>query len=581
MKPPNREERPMSAKDPYRSLRRIVLACMILVPVVPFVLILAIGYSHFASAVETNAVSAMSRTVEDHRHMIESFLNERKADLDLVARSYTFDELAWPRIIREVFQHLQEGSRAFVDLGIFNEAGIHMAYYGPYQLTGKVYREADWFQEVMKRGYYVSDIFMGYRHVPHFVIAVVGEGDEGKWVLRATIDSNLFNNLVKKVRIGRTGEAYLLNSGGLFQTERRSGGELMKEDTGFPGNIQRHDGIRTFIATNGEGVEYLYATTWLQGKDWILVARQEKADAFKALRTAAYLIILITLAGGTGIVLTAFFLTDRIVRRMERMDREKNQLGEQLIRATRLAELGEMAAGFAHEINNPLQIMKSEQALMDTILDDLQERGDLPESEDLTDLRDSMRQVGLQIDRCARITQAILKFGRQSEPSKKDLDLGVFIPEVASMVEKKASVHGIVLHKNVAEGVPGIHGDPAQLQQVLVNLLNNAMDAVIEEHGTQGGILAIGARPTENGKVSITVQDNGCGISAENLKKVFSPFFTTKPVGKGTGLGLSVCYGIVDGMGGTMTVESEPGKGTQFKILLPAVSPPSGKHNGD
>lgn len=569
----------MSPKNGYRSLRRILLACMILVPVIPFVLILGIGYSHFTSAEETNAVSTMSRIVEDHRHMIESFLNERKADLDLVARSYTFEELAWPRTIREVFGHLQEGSRAFVDLGIFNEEGVHMAYCGPYQLTGKVYRDAAWFQEVMKRGYYVSDIFLGYRHVPHFVIAVVGEDDSGKWVLRATIDSNLFNNLVKKVRIGRTGEAYLLNRTGLLQTERRSGGELMKVDADLADQVRQHEEIRTFIAPDAEGTEYLYATTWLNGQDWMLVARQEKTDAFKALRAATYLIVLITVAGGTAIVLTAFFLTDRLVQRMERMDREKDRLGEQLIRATRLAELGEMAAGFAHEINNPLQIMKSEQALMDSILEDLQERGDLPDSPDLEDLRDSMHQVGLQIDRCAAITQAILKFGRQSEPIRRDIDLGDFIPEVAAMVENKASVHGIALEKDVTPGLPGVHGDPSQLQQVLVNLLNNAIDAVIEQHGARGGILSVSAHPNDNGKVSITVRDNGCGIRPDDLARIFRPFFTTKPVGKGTGLGLSVCYGIVDSMGGTMSVESEAGQGTCFHILLPAVRLEEGTEN--
>ena len=568
----------MEDEHRYRSLRRLVLACMILVPAVPFVAALAIGYSHFTSALETGTIASMKRIVGDHRHMLETFLDERRADLELIAASYTFEELAWPRSIREVFQDLQTGSNAFVDLGVFNEAGVHMAYFGPYQLTGKVYRDADWFQAVLKRGYYVSDIFLGYRNVPHFVIAVVGEDESGKWVLRATVDSNLFNDLVKKVRIGRTGEAYIVNRDGLFQTERRSGGELMRSDPGMAEHVQRHPGIRTFIDKNPQGVAHLYATTWLEEKDWMLVVRQEESDAFKALRTTVYLVVLILLAGGTGIVLTAFLLTSRIVRRMELMDVEKDRLGEQLIRATRLAELGEMSAGFAHEINNPLQIIKSEQALIDTILDELRERGDLSDSPDLEELRDSMEQIGLQIDRCSRITQAILKFGRQSEPARKDIDLSAFVLEVTAMVEKKATVHGITLEKDLEPNLSNIHGDPAQLQQVVLNLLNNAVDAVIERHGALGGVILVGARSRGDGEVALTVQDNGCGISPKDIDKVFSPFFTTKPVGKGTGLGLSVCYGIVNGMGGTMAVESEPGKGTTFTIVLPAVSAAAGKN---
>ena len=391
------------------------------------------------------------------------------------------------------------------------------------------------------------------------------------WVVRATIDTYMFNDLVKSVRIGKTGEAYILNEKGVFQTQRRSGGILMGEDPDRIQETAQHRDIRTFIKRDRKGDEYLYATTWLEAKRWMLVVRQEKADAFSALQSATYLIILIIVIGGAGIIAVAFYITNSIVRRMERMDLEKDRLGEQLIRATRLAELGEMAAGFAHEINNPLQIMKSEQALVETILSELKEKGELEESEDLRDLEDSMNQINLQVDRCAQITQAILKFGRKSEPVSKDLDLGRFIPDVIGMISKKASVQGITVEHEIQSLTPSIHGDPAQLQQVLLNLFNNAMDAINQKHGSKGGELVVDAGPKDADKVQILVRDNGCGIDPENMKKVFSPFFTTKPVGKGTGLGLSVCFGIIDSMGGDMTVNSEMGVGTTFKIVLPAV----------
>ena len=171
------------------------------------------------------------------------------------------------------------------------------------------------------------------------------------------------------------------------------------------------------------GEPYLYATTWLKDGDWLLVVRQEKADAFKALHQASYLIVLISILGGAGIFAVAFFLTDRIIRRMQHMDREKEQLGEQLIHAGRLAEIGEMSAGFAHEINNPLQIIKSEYTLIEMMLADLKEKGELKQSEELAELEDSISQIKLQVDRCADVTQAILQFGRKGEPVVKDIDL--------------------------------------------------------------------------------------------------------------------------------------------------------------
>jgi two-component system NtrC family sensor kinase len=281
--------------------------------------------------------------------------------------------------------------------------------------------------------------------------------------------------------------------------------------------------------------------------------------------------VLISILGGALITVVAFYLTNRIIRRMEQIDTEKDQLGKQLVRATRLAELGQMATGFAHEINNPLQIMKSEQALIEAIFSDMKKEEKLESSQDLVDLEDSLNQIKVQIDRCANITQAILKFGRKSEPVIKDLDLATYIPEVSAMIAKKASVQGIALKEEISENTPAVRGDPAQLQQVLLNLFNNAIDAIAERHGSQGGELTVKVGADENGKVMIAVTDNGIGISPENMKKVFTPFFTTKPVGKGTGLGLSVCYGIVDSMGGTMEASSERGVGTTFTIRLPAA----------
>jgi len=556
----------------YSRLKRMILGSMIGVPLVLFIIILGIGYYYFTTSIESSTISSLKRIVEDHRQMIDSFLKERRANLEFVVNTSSFQDLADPEHLYEVFVNLQRESSAFVDLGVFNEEGIHVAYHGPFKLVGKDYGKEAWLKEVLKRGPYISDVFLGYRRVPHFIIAVAREQYGMKWVLRATIDTYLFNEMVKKVRIGKTGEAYLINVDGYFQSERRSGGGLMDQDTGASAYAKRHEGTRTFILRRDSGEEFLYATTWLGEKDWCLVVRQEKSDAFSALRAASYTIFLILVVGISGIIAIAYFLTARIIRRMERMDSERDLLGAQLIRATGLAELGEMAAGFAHEINNPLQIIRSEQALMEVIFAEKLENGSLQETEDVKELEDSMSQIKLQVDRCAQITQAILKFGRKGEPVTKVVDLRAFVPEVVRMISKKASVNGVTLKEEITDEVPAVQGDPAQLQQVLLNLFNNALDALNEKHRSAGGELTVGAKKKADGNVEIRVKDNGCGISPENLTRVFSPFFTTKPVGKGTGLGLSVCYGIIDKMGGSMAVESQKGIGTIFTITLPAAS---------
>lgn len=550
------------------------MAAMLVAPAVPFLLVLAVGYYYFTSSLQNETRNRMQRIAQDHQRVIEMFLDERRSDLAFVAHTNTFEFMKNPEHLKKVFDNLRATSSAYVDLGVFDSQGTHVAYQGPFQLAGRVYSQAEWYRQVREKGFYISDVFLGVRKVPHFIIAIaVPDGDQS-WVLRATIDTLFFTDLVERVRMGKTGEAYILNADRVFQTERRSGGGLLEQDRDVMPVSGRHKGVRNFVATDVAGDDYLYVTTWLKDKDWELVVRQEEDDAFAALNMASLLVILIAVVGGAGIVIGAFFLTGNIVGRMQRADEEKSQLNQQLIVASRLAEIGEMSAGFAHEINNPLQIIRAEQALIETILQDLLAAGSLERTEDVDDMADSVNQIKTQVDRCGNITQSILKFARQKEPSPQRLDLTKFVPEVMSMVDKKAQVNGIELIREMGSEPAMVNADPGQLQQVLLNLMNNAFDAAAEVHGAQGGQVRVGLN-LEEGRVRLTVGDNGAGISPENLERIFTPFFTTKPVGKGTGLGLPVCFGIVDKMGGTIEVSSEPGRGAVFSVVLPLVGGPA------
>jgi two-component system NtrC family sensor kinase len=151
------------------------------------------------------------------------------------------------------------------------------------------------------------------------------------------------------------------------------------------------------------------------------------------------------------------------------------------------------------------------------------------------------------------------------------VDLRTFIPEVLGLVRRRAGVEGITMKEDISNTIPLVEGSASQIQQVLLNLFNNAFDAIVARHGPHGGELTISAQLADIGWIRISVTDNGVGVSPENREKIFTPFFTTKPMGKGTGLGLSVCYGIINQMGGRIQFASELGKGTTFTILLPVL----------
>ncbi len=237
--------------------------------------------------------------------------------------------------------------------------------------------------------------------------------------------------------------------------------------------------------------------------------------------------------------------------RVEERTKEVEKMQVQLIRAEKMASLGEMAAGIAHEINNPLTGVLSFAYL---VHDDPK----LPE-----ELKEDLQVIIDETQRCAKIVKGLLEFSRASVPQKKEVNLNELIESVTFILQQQSSFFNIELIKELDPNIPKLYADPNQLSQVLMNIIINASHATPE-----GGRITIKTGiDQEEDSVFAEISDTGCGISEENLSRIFDPFFTTKS--QGTGLGLAVSYGIVKNHGGSLDVWSEVGKGTTFIIHLP------------
>lgn len=236
----------------------------------------------------------------------------------------------------------------------------------------------------------------------------------------------------------------------------------------------------------------------------------------------------------------------------ERVDLERSAR-----QAEKLAAVGTLAAGLAHELNNPIGIISSRIELM---LLDAGAQG-LPDQ-----AREDLQVLHRHAQRVARIAQGLLSFARQSPGERGPVDVNKVVEDTLLLVEKPMASSGIALRCRLAPALPPVHGDANALQQVVLNLLTNARDAV----GVAGEIsVETSSVPERPGAVRVTIRDSGPGIASELLPRIFDPFFTTKP--NGTGLGLSISYGIVREHQGTVDVESQPGKGTTFTLTLPAL----------
>ncbi|MHC4542964.1 MAG: cache domain-containing protein [Planctomycetota bacterium] len=238
----------------------------------------------------------------------------------------------------------------------------------------------------------------------------------------------------------------------------------------------------------------------------------------------------------------------------ERDDRLKEHTQQQIMKSERLATLGQLAAGVAHEINNPLGTIS---IYAQMILDEL--------GQDNDSCRKSLEVVMKQTSRAGKIVKDLLEFARQSEPEMRILNINDVVRKAMTITTHPAELQNINLSTHLAPELPNIRGDSDKLQQVFVNIIVNALQSMPE-----GGELTVGTRLSENRKfVEVEISDTGCGIPQEHLSKLFDPFFSTKSTGEGTGLGLSVTLGIVQRHNGNIDVESKVGEGSTFIIRLP------------
>jgi two-component system NtrC family sensor kinase len=264
--------------------------------------------------------------------------------------------------------------------------------------------------------------------------------------------------------------------------------------------------------------------------------------------------------GAVVIAAIAFSHTRNLLRAAQIAEQRWRTADEQLCRSEKLSTVDEISAGIAHEINNPLGIIAQETQWIQHLL----QSEPLKDAKTVGDLRDSLREISIQVDRCKEIVHKLLNLAREMEPVIQGADINDLIEHMAALIEREVATKNIRVTKMLEPGLPIVYSDPPLLRQVVLNLLINATHAV-EKDGT----ITVTTKSNESKSVEIGVTDTGSGISEENLNKIFTPFFSTKPHGKGTGLGLAICRGIIERLGGRISVTSDVGEKTTFTIHLP------------
>lgn len=558
----------------YRSLRRLMTILMVAVSVTPLLLLSGISHMQYTRTLEREMESPLYALARKSQAALELYLGERESTVSFIAHAYSYKDLADERTLNRVFLSLRSEFQGFVDMGLVNAEGMQISYVGPYKLRGADYAGKPWLREAEIKSRYMSNVFLGYRGYPHMVIAVHRMEESGlSWTLRVAVDTLRLQQVLFSVGPEQETDVFLVDRAGVLQTDSHLYGKAL-DPCPLPLPPATAETLVRSVA-EPSGRKLMVASCALAGTDFILLAVKPEAEAFRswtALRTE----LLLVLCGGIAlIVLVSHLLMKQLVNRLQASDERRVAVFAQMEHNQKLSSIGRLAAGVAHEVNNPLAVIYEKAGLARDLLSMGKICGESRDSERLNGLLEGIEST---VERARGITHRLLGFARRMEANRQSLHIEEVITETLSFLEREAKNRGVTLEMDLAEGLPEIVSDRGQLQQVFLNIVGNALDAVtgsgqagVAADG-QGRFVKVRCVPSGPSALEVTVRDNGKGMPQEVLRHIFEPFYSTKK-NKGTGLGMFITYGIVRRLGGDIRVESEEGRGSVVRVTLPLVPP--------
>ncbi|MCP3875970.1 MAG: GHKL domain-containing protein [Desulfobacteraceae bacterium] len=364
---------------------------------------------------------------------------------------------------------------------------------------------------------------------------------------------------IRYIKTGEDNDIFVVNTEGTLLTPSVFYGKSGIPNAFNTNLLMDKTGIEDHVAANGKPVIIEYAKIPNSTVFFVLVKTKKSLTDlwFKPrIKLVGYLIVSILL-----IILSILGMATYLVGRIHTADQKRSIALHHAEYSNKLASIGRLASGVAHEVNNPLAIINQKTGLM---IDLLTMREEFPKEDRLIPLANDVLDA---VKRCGTITKQLLDFARDMKPNFQPLDIGEVIDQVLIFLESEAKRKSITISMDNKKPIPNFECDRGSLQQIFLNLFNNALAAMED-----GGKLNIMVRPETNNKVVIIVSDNGCGIPSTEMNKIFEPFYSSKDDHYSTGLGLSITYGLVKEINGDIRVKSKVGEGTQFTLTLPLIT---------
>ncbi len=545
----------------FRRKWLIIVAFTTTVSLTPLLVMTLMDYRLSRKAFETEAAMEVSRMVSNTWRSLSFLLSQRHAALAFVARDNALADLLKPGRLEALLANLQHGMAGFVDLSVVGANGTLKAWAGPPDIPSRPVTTGGGFTHDPGWTHHIGDVTTGQGRSGHLVVTIRQDLDEGGFfLLRATLDAALLETPLSQLTLNAGDDAFLVNPQGILQTRSRHYGSRYDRVTlPIP---EAMAGTQTIKTVDPAGRPIILGVAPVPESPFVLMMVRQASGImdlwFKPrLRLIGFLIFSIAL-----ILASIVGMATYLVNRIHAADRRRVQALHQMAHANKLASLGRLASGVAHEVNNPLAIINQKAGLIQDLFTINARHAADPKILGL------IEDVLVSVNRCGTITRRLLDFACHMDSEIEPVDLEAVIRQILAFMEKDAQRRCIAIAVTVTGEIPVFDGDRGNIQQVLLNLINNALAAMAE-----GGRLEVTISRHGPHRVRVSVSDTGHGIPEADLKQVFEPFFSTRQGQAAVGLGLSISYGMVTEMGGEIEVESQVNQGTRVTVTLPLQPP--------
>jgi two-component system, NtrC family, sensor kinase len=555
--------------EPYKHLfnfRRIWKQSVIIfsiVAIVPLVVTALFSYRVHRSSTESELMRNTIRLVSNTEQSIFFFFKEYRSVLDLVTHGNTFENLSRGDNFDNLLTIAQMEIDGIDGLEIIDSSGLRRAFAGSTPLKKQLLDRRPSYRDVFEHSVHVSEVFSvsgGSYHVNYTVGRMFPDGK--RYFLRAIINTEGLNRFIDRLSTDTSEDIFLSNQQGVLQTPSRFFGSPMTK-IDLPVSEATYE-ASLFETRDSAGNQLIVGQALIPQTPFTLMVIQSKEATlqtwYKTPKAFMWILVLSVLFIFAVTIAMATWLVDQ----MHEADQERVRTLHQVEQTTKMASLGRLASGVAHEINNPLAIINQKAG---HIKDILSVSDDFEQHRKLTELADA---IVSSVQRSSSVTKRLRDFAGHLNASIETIDLKEIITEVNQILAKESNLRCIAIHIDVADDLPSFKSDRGRLEQIFFNLFNHMISTMKE-----GGHLDIKAHWLDEETIAVILSDNGPGLPESELKGIFEPFsnFTTNT--GSTNLSLAVTYALVQQIGGDVSIDSRLGIGTRFDIRIPAKLPES------